>query len=116
MDFFLCSLFLIMFSVTATSTTPPVTDVCSTASPITMVVTMAPISVGFAASGQHDVVLPQHLILRDTMRVSVGPATIPQAATMSAPDSFLCICQFCKAPPQVNFFFQNFRPLNGSLL
>ena len=41
---------------------PPVTVFCSRASPITMTVTMAPISVGLAALGKHNMVLTPQLI------------------------------------------------------
>ena len=92
--YFLCSVFLIVSQVTATTATPPVTVVCSGALPITLTVTIAPISVGLAASGQYDVVLSPKLILRDTMRGSVGLATVPQWST-SVPDVFSSIYQLC---------------------
>ena len=65
-----------MSEVTTTTTTPPVTFMCSRASPSTINVTMASTSVGLAASGQHDVVLSPQFILMDTMRSSVGLATV----------------------------------------
>ena len=64
-----------MSAVTATTTTSPVTVVCSKAPPISRTVTKAPTSVGLAALCQHDVVLPPQLILRDRMW---GLATMPQ--------------------------------------
>ena len=87
--FFLCSLFLIS-QFTATITTPPVTVVCSGASPITMAVTMAP-PLGIAASGQHDVVLPPQLILSGLLRCSINLTT----ATTSVLDAFSSLCQLC---------------------
>ena len=59
--FFLCCVFLLS-PFTGTTTTQSVTVVCSRASPNTVTVTMAPTSVGLAASGQHDVVLPSQVI------------------------------------------------------
>ena len=74
--FFHCSVILIISPVNATTTTPPVTVVFSRASPITITVTMALTSMGLATSGQHDVVLPPQLILRDALRGSVGLVTV----------------------------------------
>ena len=73
---FLCIVFLIMFQVTATTTTPPVTVLCSSSSSITMIVTMTPTAVDLVASGQYDVVLPPPLILRETVRGSIGLTTV----------------------------------------
>ena len=61
-----------------TTTTPPVTVVCSRTPPITMAVKMASISIGLAASDQHDGILPQQLIQKDTVWSSVGITTLPQ--------------------------------------
>ena len=88
---FLCSVFL-MSQVMVNTTTPPVTVVYSDVSLICMPVTMAPTAVGLAALGQydvyttldlaalcqHDVVLPPPLFPRDTLRGSVGLATVLQ--------------------------------------
>ena len=60
------------------STTPPVTVVYSGALLITTTVKLAPTSVGQTTSGQHDVVLLPQLILRDTVRASVGLTTLDQ--------------------------------------
>ena len=68
---------------------PPVTVVCSRASPIIMTVTMAPTSVGLAAFGQYGVLLPPQLIPRDTMSGSVGLTTQPQQQQPQGPDAFL---------------------------
>ena len=43
-----------------------------------MTVMLAPTSVGQTTAGQHDVILPPKLILRDTIRGSVGQTTVPQ--------------------------------------
>ena len=74
---FLCSVFFIMSQATVTTTAPPVTVVCSSAPSFTMIATMVQTTLGLAAFGQHDVVLLPLLILRDTMRFSVGFATLP---------------------------------------
>ena len=66
-DFF-CSVFPIVSPATSTSTTPPVTFMCSRTSPTSMSVTIAAISVVLVALGEHEVVLPPHLILRDTVK------------------------------------------------
>ena len=67
-----------MSQVTMTTTTSPVTVVCSGAMLITVMVILAPTSVGQTALGQHDVVLPPQLILRDTLSDSAGLAIMPQ--------------------------------------
>ena len=56
-------------TVSTTVTTPPVTMVWCGAMLIIMTGMLAPISVGQATSGQHDVILLPHLIPRDTVRV-----------------------------------------------
>ena len=71
-------MFLIKSPVTATTTTPPVTGMCSKASSITRTVLMAPIYVGLAALDQQGVVLPPELITRETMNGSFGLSTVPQ--------------------------------------
>ena len=76
-------MFLNKSTATATTTTSLATVVCSRALPITMTVTMAPISVGLAALGQYDMVLPLHLILRDTVRNSAGLDTVLQQKNLS---------------------------------
>ena len=62
--------------LTTTTTTLLVTVVSFGALPINTVVTVASTSVGLATSSQHDVVLPPQLILRYTMRGSVGFTTV----------------------------------------
>ena len=67
----------------AMTTTPPVTDVCSGTSSLLTTVTMPPSLMGLPmTSGQHDVVLPPPLTLRDSGCV-VGPATVPQQQPQS---------------------------------
>ena len=77
-DTFLCSVFLIMSKaiVTTTTSTPPVTVMCSGISSITTAVTMASTAAVPAASGQHDVVLLPRLSLRNTVRNPVGLASV----------------------------------------
>ena len=65
-------------TVTATTTTSPVTVECSRASLIVMTVTLAPTSVDQTILGQHDMVVLQKLILRDTVRGSAGLTNMPQ--------------------------------------
>ena len=65
-----------MCQVTVTTAAPPMTVVCSSPAPITMTVAMAP-TVNLAALYQHDVILLPPLILRDTVRGSVGLTTMP---------------------------------------
>ena len=69
---------LIMSQVTVTTTTYTVTVVCSGALLFTMTAILAPTSMGQTTLGQHDVVLPTHLILRDTVRDSAGLTTMLQ--------------------------------------
>ena len=47
-----------------------------------MTFTVAATSVGLATSGQHDVVLPPKVIMRDTVKGSVGLATVPPQSQM----------------------------------
>ena len=51
-------------AVTTTTTTPPVSVVCSGVSLVTMTVTLAPTSVGHMTMGKQDVILPPQLIQR----------------------------------------------------
>ena len=79
MGVFLCRVFPIMpqVAVTTTTTTSPVTVVCSRASFITMTVDhFCGTYLVQTISGQHDMVLLTQLILRDTVRGSVGLTTI----------------------------------------
>ena len=92
--FFLCNVLLIMSAFTATTTTSPVTVVYSRSSLISMTVTVAPTSVGLVASGQHDVVLPPQLYLRDTVRVLL-PSYCTAAAIALVPGAFSGTCQLC---------------------
>ena len=96
-----------MSPVTATTTTPPVTVVCHGASPITLTVTMAPTSVGLAASDQLDMVLPPQLIPRDTMRDSVGLTTVPQQQQLRSQMPSPEYVNYAMGPPQVSFLFQS---------
>ena len=66
-----CVLIISQVTVT-TTTTPPLTVVGSEAMLITIMNMLAPTSVGKTTLGQHNVVLLPQLILRDTMRGSVG--------------------------------------------
>ena len=77
MVIFLCSDF-IMSQATATTTTPPVTVVCSGTLSVIMTVTMGPTLMGLTVTlGQHEVVLPPLLKLRG-MRGVVGLITVLQ--------------------------------------
>ena len=67
-----------MSPITATSTTTLMIVVCSRASPINMIVTMATTSEGLAALGHCDVVLPPQLTPGDPVRGSVGLTTVLQ--------------------------------------
>ena len=72
-------MFTIIFqvTVTTTATTPAVTVVHSGTLLITMMVLLAPTSLGKKTTSQHDVVLPLQLIPRDTVSSSVGLPTMP---------------------------------------
>ena len=107
--FLICSVFLIMSPVTATTTTAPVIVVHSGASPITTTVIVTSTSKGLAAWYQHVVVLVPQLILMDTMKGSIGPTTVPQQQPQSwmpsqeyasnamkpGPGAFYCIYHLC---------------------
>ena len=65
-------------TMTITSATPPVTEVCFRALLIIATVKMTPTTVGQSSSSYHDVVLQPQLIPRDTMRSSDGLTTVMQ--------------------------------------
>ena len=64
--------------MTDTTTTPSVTVVCSGLMPITMVVILAPISLGQTILGKQDDNLLPQFISGDTVRGSIGLHTMPQ--------------------------------------
>ena len=103
--FFLCSVF-ITSQATATTTTPPVTVMCSGASSLTMTVTMVPTLMGLPVTlVQHDVVLSPPLMLRDTKRCC-WPCYCAAAAT-SIPDTSSGMYQLCLGSSTVKFLFQS---------
>ena len=65
-------------TVTFTTTTPPVTVVCSRPTLITTMVMLAPTFVGLMTSNHHDVVLLSLFIVRDRMGSSAGHITMPK--------------------------------------
>ena len=67
-----------MSQVIVITNNPPVVAACFGASSITNTVTMSTTTVGLTVSGQHDVVLLPPLILRDTVRGSIGLITVSQ--------------------------------------
>ena len=75
---FSCSVFLIMSQFMMTTTTPPVTLVCSGAFLITTVVTSTPHFFRPDNIRSVDVVLPPQLIPRDTLRGSALLICVPQ--------------------------------------
>ena len=89
-----------------TTTTAPVSVVCSGASLITMTVTAVPISVGQMTWGQQDLVLPPQLIPWDTLRGSAGPVCATET-TILVPDAFSGICQPCHGSSTGKFLFQS---------
>ena len=91
--FFLCSVFLILYCVLQ----------CITHH----YVTMASISVCLPASGQHDVVLPAQLIMRDRVRGSVGLATVPQQQQPQSQMHSQAVANHAMGPPQMSFLFQS---------
>ena len=94
-------------TVTPTTTTAPVTVVYFGISPITVTVMMAPTSVFLPTLCQHDVVQPPLLILRDTMRVSVGLTTVLQPQKPQSQMPSQVHGSYAMGPPQVSFLFQN---------
>ena len=65
-------------TLATTIATPPMIDVPLRALLITVTVMHAGTSVGQGTFGQHDVVLPPQLALRNTMRGLVGLTTLSQ--------------------------------------
>ena len=94
-----------MSQVTATTTTPLMTVVCSRAFPISTTVKMALTFVGLEPLGQHDVVLPPQLILTEKMKDSIRITTVlPQQQPQSQkPSQVNC----AMGPPQVCSTFQS---------
>ena len=97
-----------IFSVsqaTVTTTTPPVTSVCSGAS--TMTVSVAPTSKGLAAAlAKNDVVLQPPLIMADTVKGVVGLATMLLQEPQSKMPSQAYMSN-SMSHSQVYFLFQN---------
>ena len=106
----LCKLFVLMMSLTgcmsATTTTTLLAAVCSMALPITTIVTRAPTSVGLAASGQHDGVLPPQLMMRHKMRSSVGLTTVLQQQQPPSQMPPQAYSNYAMGPPHVNVLFE----------
>ena len=99
---FLCNVFIV-FQTTATTTTPPVTIVCSGTSSLIMTFTMGPTLIKLpATSGQHNAVLLPLLMPRD-MRCC-WPYHCDTAVT-SVPDASLDICQLCHRSLACKFLF-----------
>ena len=96
-----------MFQVTmTTSTSPPVTVGCCGASFITVMVMLVPTSVGQIKSGQHGVVLPPQLILRDTL---MGFACFTNLLQHQPPQSQMpsqVYANYAMGPLQVRFSFR----------
>ena len=94
-------------TVTNITITLPVTGVCSGASLITMTIVMASTSVGQSTSGQHDVVLLPQLILRDTMKGSVGITPMLQQQQSQSQMPSQAYADRAMGPLQVGFLFQS---------
>ena len=121
---FLFHVFLFMSQVTVTTSTPPVTIVCSSTSLITLTVTVASTAVDLvtlgqhyihtavdlAASGQHGVVQPPPFILRDTVRSSVDLATVPQQQQPQSYMPFQAYVSEAVSPSYVSFSFRVDHP------
>ena len=100
--FFLCSVFLIICPVTATTTIPPVTVVCSRTSPITMTITMVP------TSGLSNIRSPWcgSATTVDAKGYSKGfclPCHCAAAATTWVLDASAGICQLCHGSSPCDF-------------
>ena len=95
-----------------TTTTSPVTVVCSGASLITKMDMLAPTSVGQITLDQQDVVLPPQFILRDTVRGFVGLMHVPQKQTQSQMPSE-AYANYSMGPPLLSFSFR-FQPPTDS--
>ena len=87
------------------TTTLPMTVVCSGMMLITMQVTMAPTSLGQTTSVQHDVILLPQLILRDIMRGSAGLTTKPQQQQLQSKIPPKAYANLVMCTPQVSFSF-----------
>ena len=90
-------------AVPTTTTTPPVTIMCSSGLSITTTVTVAPTTGYLAIFGQHDVVLPPQLILRDTMRGSVGLANVLKQQQPQSHMPSEAHAKYAMGPPELSF-------------
>ena len=102
-----------MFSVTVTTSAPPVTVVWSKASPITTTVTMTLTSVGLAELYQHDVVLPPLLILKDTLRCSISLTFVLQQQQPQSQMPSQAYANYVVGPSWVSFLFQSQPPTDS---
>ena len=103
---FLCSVFIMSqaSATTATSTTPPVTVVCSGTSSFLRTVTMVPTLIGQpVTSGQPDVVLPPLLMPRVTRNV-IGLGTVSQQQLQSKMP-FQAYANYAMGPPLIILYF-----------
>ena len=106
------SVFHIMSQATVTTTTPPLTILCSRAMIIAMMIMLALTYVGQTTLRQHNVVLPPWLILRDKRRGSVGLNSIlQQQPHMQMPPQ--TYANYAMAPPQASFSFRFYHPTNS---
>ena len=95
-----------MSHATATTTTAPVTVVCSSALFLITAVTMAPTLIGLPVTlDQCDVVLPTVLILRNRRGI-VGLTTVMQQQPQSHMPS-QTYANYTMDPPKVSFLFQS---------
>ena len=105
--YFLCSVFIMSQASAsiALTTIPPVTVVCSSTSSLLTTVTMAPSLMGLpVTSGQHNVVLPQPLTLRNNGGV-IGLASVPQPQAQSQ-KPVQSYANYAMGPLQVGFSFR----------
>ena len=98
-----------MFHITATTTTPPVTVVCSRTSPIPITFIMAPNSMDLTALCLHDGVLPKQLFHSNTMKSFVGLTTVPQQQQPQSQIPSQAYGNYVMGPCQVSFLFSELR-------
>ena len=99
-------------TVTTTTTTAAVT-VCSRVIFKTMMVMLSSNSLGKTMSGQHDVVWPLQLILKDTVRGSVGLTTMLQQQQSQSQIPSQAYANYAMGHPLVSFSFRVEHPTNS---
>ena len=102
--------------VATSTTTPPVTGMCSGVSLMTMTAKMALSPLSQTTASWHDVVLPPLLIPRDIMKGSVGLTTILQQQQPESHMPSQAYVNYAMGPPKVSFSFKVEPPTDSCVV